>query len=175
MRQDQKYNRPSEYHTFVDYPMVAPGIIVPQAADNRLSRAESLTNVQFVVKGLPTPGLRLGPSAVLPPQLANLQDDGPIRLLYGTSELIIRIMWPGYPSWDKRITAGNSNAQVPLAKFAALVAGTIQQFLEDMSNKPSNEARSDWWISQIGIESLVLLEVRRTGPGTWQPMLCRIV
>lgn len=33
------------------------------------------------------------------------------------------------------------------------------------------EILEDWWLSRVEFKSLILLGARRTGPGTWQPVL----
>ena len=82
-----------EFHTFVDYPAPAPGIIVPQAADNERSRQASEDIVQLKLKGSPLHGIRLGGADILGPQITLLQDvNRPVRLLDGTNELVVRIM-----------------------------------------------------------------------------------
>lgn len=169
------HSRDDGYHTFVEFPppLVLPGIIVPQAGDNHLSRSDSLDVFPFIVKNATSPGVRLGGPDVQQ-QLKNL-DDKPVRLLHDTDEFVIRILWPGYPPWERRRTMGKQNVQIPLSTFGNALITMIQQYFQEMANRPSAESRPDWWLSGVSLDSLVLLEVRRTGPGTWQPVLCRVI
>ncbi|GJE92941.1 hypothetical protein PsYK624_091000 [Phanerochaete sordida] len=163
------------YHNFTEFDNATlPGIVVPQAGDNHQSRAESLEIVSFAVRGA-GPGIRLGPMDAISPQLASIDQERQMQLVYGAPELTIRILWPGYPAWEKRVPVGGPNVKIPLSRFAAVLAAAVMQYLKEMSVTASSEGRADWWISRVGVESLVLLEARRTGPGTWQPVLCRVV
>ena len=52
--------------------------------------------------------------------------------------------------------------------------GTNTRRLQDMRQVRSAETSSDWWLSQIDISDLYIMELRHVSKGSWQPVLsCR--
>ncbi|GJE92965.1 hypothetical protein PsYK624_091240 [Phanerochaete sordida] len=158
------------YHTFLDVPYPTPGIVVPQAAHANTPRASSAHVVPLA------PPLRLTRDrAALRAQLAALAGAERVVPVSASGEFSVVIKWPGYAEWRRTTPLAGAGHVQPVWRLAVLVVAAVEAFVREMKDAASSEARPDWWVAGIDVERLVLLEVRRTGAGTWQPVLCLMV
>lgn len=51
----------------------------------------------------------------------------------------------------------------------------ILKATQELSYNRSTEALPDWWVQNVPLERLMLLELHHVGQGSWQPVLARML
>ncbi|KAI0092294.1 hypothetical protein BDY19DRAFT_591251 [Irpex rosettiformis] len=166
-----------KYHTFMNYAgrVAIPGFIVPQKEYRTNTVYQPSPPVQFFDRG--QFGIRLR-DAIASNFSGLAEAQRPIILNEGGVRIAIRILWPGYASWEKWISVyGYSSNRPPITKsqLAYQIARKIHEFYE--AKKDANAeftGTPDWCLCNIPFDQLSLLELRHVSPGSWQPVLAFI-
>lgn len=93
------------------------------------------------------------------------------------SVLMLRIEWPEYLPWARKIRLNNwkkNPERIKLEKLATEASKCVERFIQDVQSKKHPDAGlTDWRVGaqDIGIDHLVLLALDKASRGSWQPRI----
>jgi len=86
------------------------------------------------------------------------------------STITLRIWWPGYVQYSRRMTMRKATGLLMRCELAMAVAEVFKQFIEEARADPSDPGQSKWRVGKgcITINDLVLLRLYQVSQGSWQ-------
>ncbi|KAF9643161.1 hypothetical protein BDM02DRAFT_3104782 [Thelephora ganbajun] len=101
--------------------------------------------------------------------------DDPV-LVEQSSVIQLRLEWPGYPPWSRKIRLDDwkkASQRISLKKLATEVSKCLERFILVHADKHSDRECSDWRVGPefIEVNRLVLIALDNVSKGSWQPRI----
>jgi len=86
------------------------------------------------------------------------------------STITLRIWWPGYVQYSRRMTMRKATGLLMRCELAMAVTEVFKQFIEEARVDPNDSSHSQWRVGKGGItiNDLVLLRLYQVSQGSWQ-------
>lgn len=86
------------------------------------------------------------------------------------STITLRIWWPGYVQYSRRMTMRKATGLLTRCELAMAVSEVFKEFIEEAREDPNDPGQSKWRIGRgrITVNDLVLLRLYQVSQGSWQ-------
>ncbi|KAI0027480.1 hypothetical protein K488DRAFT_74510 [Vararia minispora EC-137] len=104
---------------------------------------------------------------------------GDQRVDMGASSTHIRLVLPGYETWESQIQLreerSGTRAPITLERLAKTVGTKVELFFQEAKRDHSQSDPGEWAIGEIKPEHILIIALVHTSKGGWQPILqaCR--
>ncbi|KAF9654137.1 hypothetical protein BDM02DRAFT_3086137 [Thelephora ganbajun] len=98
------------------------------------------------------------------------RDSRPFEGVDVADQVILRIDWPGYPSWNKSFRTRDctpARTPVTLSRLATDICKSIEKFVDEMEGQVCTEPTWMLGHNHLSVDDLALVSIQRVSHGSW--------